>query len=218
MYYTTEDFALEHSEGIRLTYHGHNYALYGEWEGKISRYMLDDETEPYSIEVWAECDAKQIEKDNYVTVCWKAESNNPDEWIQNKIQNKKWNDNIVGVLPIDPPMDWEDLSSDEVDEIIRNKSREGERIMKEYDYVYKETGEFAMTEKEYCESVMRELKNNWDDCMSEDEKEEYASFEDYVSQEFDSWCASDDMFTTYSDWKTKKEYRDEWQREYGDEI
>lgn len=216
MYYTTEALTLEHAEGIKLTYRGHNYALYGEWEGKISRYMLDNETEPYSIAVCAECDVKEIGKDNYVTLCWDAEPEDPYAWLEEL--NGKWNTGISHVFQIDPPIDWEDLSSDEVDEIIHNKSREGERIMKEYDYVYKKTGEFAMTEKEYRESVMRELKNNWDDCMDEDEKEEYSSFEDYVSQEFDDWCASDDMFTTYSDWKIQKEIADEWTREHGNDL
>lgn len=90
--------------------------------------------------------------------------------------------------------------------------------MKDNDYVYANTGEFAMTEDEYNESIVRELKNNWEDCMDDEEKEEYSSFESYVAHEFDSWCASDDVFTTYEDWKLQKELADEWVGEHSDDL
>lgn len=103
-------------EGITIRHAGKQYILYSE-----ARYTLSKPDYWYSVTV--DADAKEVGTDNYVTIFWNIPTEDLDSWIA----SDNWNSNIDGVIPIDPPMDWEDLSSDVVDEIIRNQSRERER-------------------------------------------------------------------------------------------
>ena len=77
--------------------------------------------------------------------------------------------------------------------------------MNKDDYVYKKTGEFAMTFGQYIDMVIREMQNQADYSFSVGE---------YISREIGHWLESDDQYTTYEAWKTQKEYEDEWKEEY----
>lgn len=100
-------------EGMTIRYAGKQYVLTSE-----ARYTLSEPGNWFSVTV--DADAKEVGTDNYVTIFWGILTEDLENWIA----SENWDGNIVGVLPIDPPMDWENLSFDEVNEIIR---REGER-------------------------------------------------------------------------------------------
>lgn len=101
-----EEFWISEVEGEEVEYHKKKYILYDEIRCAITRYTIgDDDNDPYYIEIHLECDAKEVGADNYVTIFWEAKSKEPDKWIHNKIQNKKWDDDITGIIPIDPPED-----------------------------------------------------------------------------------------------------------------
>lgn len=112
-----ENHFISGCEGMTIRHAGKQYILYSE-----ARYTLSDPDYWFSVTV--DADAIEVGTNNYVTIDWDI----PTEDLENWIASDNWDSNIVGILPIDPPMDWEDLSSNEVIEIIRNKSRKGERI------------------------------------------------------------------------------------------
>lgn len=87
--------------------------------------------------------------------------------------------------------------------------------MNKDDYVYKKTGEFAMTFRQYIDMVIREMQNHWEYEMSVEDRADYSfSVGEYISQEIGHWLESDEQYTTYEAWKTQKEYEDEWKEEY----
>lgn len=87
--------------------------------------------------------------------------------------------------------------------------------MKKHDYVYKDTGEFAMTEGQYIKLIITEMQSNWEYSMSSEDQADYSfSIGEYISREIGHWIESDDQYTTYEDWKTRKQYEDEWKKEH----
>nr|WP_297934607.1 hypothetical protein [uncultured Lachnoclostridium sp.] len=125
MGYLEEYYPIPKIKGLVVEYRGKSYGIYGEFDCKITKYYDESPDDPYDIEVYIECDAKEIGADNYVMLCWYGEPKDPYEWIENKISHQDWNADIDYFWDIDPPIDWEDLSSDTVDEII-NKMRKGD--------------------------------------------------------------------------------------------
>ena len=106
--YKEEQYWISGHKGMAIQYAGKQYILFSE-----GRYTLSDPDYWDSVNV--DADAKEVGTDNYVTIFWVIPTEDLDSWIA----SDNWNGNIDGVIPIDPPMDWEDLSSDEVDEIIQ---------------------------------------------------------------------------------------------------
>ena len=102
------EYFISGHKGMAIQYAGKQYILFSE-----GRYTLSEPDHWYSVTV--DADAKEVGTDNYVTIFWVIPTEDLDSWIA----SDNWNGNIDGVIPIDPPMDWEDLSSDEVDEIIQ---------------------------------------------------------------------------------------------------
>ena len=87
--------------------------------------------------------------------------------------------------------------------------------MKKHDYVYKDTGKFAMTEGQYIKLIIQEMQNHWEYEMSGEDQADYSfSVGEYISREIGHRLESDDQYTTYEAWKTQKEYEDERKEEY----
>lgn len=95
-------------EGMTIRHAGKQYILYSE-----ARYTLSKPDYWMSVEV--EADAIEVGTNNYVTIDWDI----PTEDLENWIASENWDGNIVGVLPIDPPIDWENLSFDTVYKMIQ---------------------------------------------------------------------------------------------------
>lgn len=95
-------------EDMTIRCAGKQYVLTSE-----ARYRLNEANYWYSVTVNA--DVREIGTSNYATIFWEIPTEDLDNWIA----SDNWDSNITGVIPIDPPMDWENLSADDVDEIIQ---------------------------------------------------------------------------------------------------
>lgn len=127
MSYLAEDYySIPSAKGHEVEYRGKKYQIYGEFNCKIAKFYDNSANKPYGLYGYIDCDAKEIGSDNYVLLCWSSDPDKPFDWFNSIMSTRDWiNDVDYIVDEIDPPEDWEDLSSDTVDEII-NKMRKGD--------------------------------------------------------------------------------------------